>query len=318
MALCRFCFGIVGGGGGIVAMTNETIKLRAASRKSPLAMAQTRAVIAALARDSYDTDIIGIRAEGDKIDKPLADIGGKMLFVRALQDAIKRGDAGFAVHSLKDMDSSPSDGFVLAAVGFAEDARDVLISASGKTFRQLPAGARIGTCSPRRAAIVADVAPHLDIVPMRGNIGTRLQKMHDGECDALILAAAGLCRLGLADTITEYLPADVFGPAPCQGLIGIECLADNTALISTLGKLGDDNARMRADAERAFSARMNADCHTPLGAHARRIDGGDIGISVCYADGGKLHYASATSSTPKAAAEVAATLIRRKQQCMSG
>ncbi|MGI9337324.1 MAG: hydroxymethylbilane synthase [Gammaproteobacteria bacterium] len=293
-------------------------KLRAASRKSPLAMAQTRAVIAALKeRYGFAADIVGITAEGDTSEKPLADIGGKMLFVRALQNSISAGNADFAVHSLKDMECSVADDFVLAAVGFGEDARDVLISASGAKWRQLPKGARIGTCSPRRAAIALDVAPHFHIVPMRGNIGTRLKKMRGGECDALILAAAGLHRLGLRDLITEYLPPDVFVPASCQGLIGIECLADNDGLINTLAKLGNDNATMRARAERFFAAQMNADCHTPLGAHAR-IEGGNIRMSVCHAFGGKLHYASATSSTPTAAAKSAATAIRRKQQCISG
>lgn len=317
MAAGCVCFGIDNTGGGVMAVNAKT-KLRVASRKSPLAMAQTQLVVAALARYDCTADIVGITAEGDNSDKPLADIGGKMLFVRALQKTIGRGDADFAVHSLKDMDSQPSDGFVLAAVGFAEDSRDVLISASGATLQQLPKGASIGTCSPRRAAIVKDAAPHLQIKPMRGNIGTRLKKMGDGEVDALILAAAGLHRLGMESLITEYLPLDIFIPAPCQGLIGIECPADNAALINILANLGDINARMRADTERAFSAQMNADCHTPLGAQAKREKDGSIALSVCYFGNGKLHYASATSSTPTAAANDAATIIRRKQQCMSG
>ena len=237
-----------------------------------------------------------------------------MLFVRALQNIVADGKADFAVHSLKDMDTSPSSEFVLAAIGFAEDCRDVLISANGAKWKDLPEGARIGTCSPRRAAIIGDVAPHLQVVSMRGNIGTRLQKMQSGECDALILAAAGLHRLDMKDIINDYLPPDIFISAPCQGLIGIECRADNAKLIKTLAKLGDDKATICAEAERTFAAAMNADCNTPLGANARQKQNGDIEIAVCYADGDKLHRASATGFTPTAAAKNAATAIRRKQQ----
>ena len=292
----------------------QKLKLRAVSRNSPLAMAQTRLVVAALKSESYEVDIIGAETDGDKSEKPLTDIGGKMLFVRALQNIVADGKADFAVHSLKDMDTSPSSEFVLAAIGFAEDCRDVLISANGAKWKDLPEGARIGTCSPRRAAIIGDVAPHLQVVSMRGNIGTRLQKMQSGECDALILAAAGLHRLDMKDIINDYLPPDVFIPAPCQGLIGIECRADNTKLIKTLAKLGDDKATICAEAERTFAAAMNANCNTPLGANARQKQNGDIEIAVCYADGDKLHRASATGFTPTAAAKNAATAIRRKQQ----
>ena len=295
----------------------QTITL--ASRKSALAMAQAQLVASALQDAGFAARVVGALSEGDQTDKPLADIGGKALFVRALQKIVKDGEADAAVHSLKDMESSPCAGFVLAAAGFAEDARDVLLSASGAKLKELPNGARVGTCSPRRAALLAEVAPNVRVVSMRGNVETRLDKMRRGECDALILAAAGLRRLGMAELITEYLPEDVFIPAPCQGLLGIECLASNKELITTLAEFGDEESTTRAETERAFSAAMSADCHTPLGAHARKNING-VSVDVCYADDNGMHRARAEGLTPQAAAENAAKEIRRKRKCqnMSG
>lgn len=295
----------------------QTITL--ASRKSALAMAQAQLVASALQDAGFAARVVGALSEGDQTDKPLADIGGKALFVRALQKIVKNGEAAAAVHSLKDMESSPSAGFVLAAAGFAEDARDVLISANGAKLKELPNGARVGTCSPRRAALLAEVAPNVRVVNMRGNVETRLDKMRRGECDALILAAAGLRRLGMAELITEYLPEDVFIPAPCQGLLGIECLASNKELIATLAEFGDEESTTRAETERAFSAAMSADCHTPLGARARKNING-VSVDVCYADDNGMHRARAEGLTPQAAAENAAKEIRRKRKCqnMSG
>ncbi len=301
-----------------VAAPEKTLTI--VSRKSPLAMAQANIVSEKIKRAGFSARIVGAESEGDKTKQPLAEIGGKHLFVRELQNIVAQGGADFAVHSLKDMESAPSPRFLLAAVGFAEDSRDALLTATGARLARLPKGARVGTCSPRRAALLADVAPHLRVLPMRGNVGTRMEKMRNGECEAIVVAAAGLRRLGFCGDDAEYLPEDVFIPAPCQGLLGMECRAEDTALAKTLAAVLEcGESRLRADAERAFSAAMGGDCRTALGARAFLEKGkNEIHLSVCFAAGGRLHRARAFGDTPQKAGHNAAEemqkAMRKKQQ----
>lgn len=248
-------------------------KLILASRQSELALRQTHTVAEAL-RQSADiaVDILPLSTRGDEItDRPLAEVGGKALFIKGLQQAIADGRAHVAVHSLKDMEAAPTPGFSLAAVGFAADCRDVLITCGNTSPHDLPDGTVVGTCSPRRAALLRRHFPQARAAAVRGNIQTRLGKLQAGEFDALLLAAAALQRLDLfnaADLSILPLPPEQFIPAVGQGLLGVECAADNAEVTALLAPLDDPAARQRATAERAFAAAMHGDCHTALGAHA--------------------------------------------------
>jgi len=213
------------------------------SRKSPLAMHQAEQVAAALrAQGRMNVSIVGVSTRGDReLNLPLAEIGGKEVFIKGLQTEILHGRADAAVHSLKDMAAKPTPGFVLAAVGFAEDARDVVVSIRGKPLAALPARARVGTSSPRRVALLRRHYPALAPVLLRGNIQRRLRAVEDGDCAAAVLAAAGLKRMGLESHISEYLPPSTFIPAVGQGLLAVECrderqeLAQQFSFINTIG-----------------------------------------------------------------------------------
>ena len=273
------------------------MRFRIVARKSPLALAQAGAVAAALsrARPGIETEIRGVSTRGDEItDRPLAEVGGKELFVKGPQGELLAGRGDCAVHSLKDM-AAVSDGrFSLAAVGFAEDARDAAVCREGAALRELRDGARVGTSSPRRAALLRERFPNLRAVPMRGNLQTRLAKLDAGECDALILAAAGLIRMGLRGRISEFLAADVFVPAVGQGILAAECAEEGSAEV--VGILDSPEVRVRALAERSFSAAVGGDCHTPLGAHAV-LEGGRVKLRAFLEVDGKAIHADAESPT---------------------
>ena len=281
------------------------MRLRIVARKSPLALAQAQAVSAAFsrARPEIQADIIGVSTRGDEItDRPLADIGGKELFVKALQAELLANRAHFAVHSLKDMAATAAPPFVLAAVGFAEDPRDAVISRKNLPLRELPDGAIVGTSSPRRAALVAEHFPRLRVAPVRGNLQTRIAKMQSGECDALILAAAGLHRMEMREKIAEILPADPFIPAVGQGILAVECATSENAALAAA--MDDPAVRIRALAERAFSAKIGGDCRTPLGAHAV-LENDKVQIRAFLAVGGKIFRAE--SESPQSAPEKCGT-----------
>ena len=243
--------------------------LQIASRKSPLALAQADAVALALRR-AHPERAFAVRplsTRGDQIaDRPLADIGGKELFTKALQNELLANRAHFAVHSLKDMAAETAPPFAIAAIGFAEDPRDAVVSQNNIPLREMKNNARVGTCSPRRAALVAKHFPHLAVVPMRGNLQTRFAKLQRGECDALVLALAGLRRMKIESRASEILPAEMFIPAVGQGLLAVECARSEHAALAA--PLDDPAARTRALAERAFAAAIGGNCHTPLGAYA--------------------------------------------------
>ena len=289
-----------------------------ASRKSPLAMRQAEQVAAALSTQNEITvEIIGVSTRGDAdLSRPLADIGGKELFIKGLQEEIVKGRADAAVHSLKDMAATPTPGFLLAAVGFAEDARDAVVSTDNQPLAALPAGASVGTSSPRRVALLRRHYPQLTPVLLRGNIQRRLQAVESGACAAAVLAAAGLKRMGVEHRISEYLSPTTFIPAIGQGLLAVECRTRGVA--EQFAVINDGVQMRRACAERAFSARMGGDCHTPLGAHAVIGADGGVQLRAFYCAPTGQHYETETQTGGNDAAEAAgeqaaAEIIRRMQ-----
>ena len=202
------------------------------------------------------------------LDKPLADIGGKGLFIKELEAAMADGRADLAVHSLKDVPMDMPDGFALAAITAREDPRDALVSNRYLDLASLPGGARIGTSSLRREAQLRERDPLLSILPLRGNVNTRLRKLDEGRYDAIILAAAGLRRLGLSARIASYLDPEESLPAAGQGALAVECRADRTDVLAALAPLADRDTTLATTAERAFSRALSGSCHTPLAAYA--------------------------------------------------
>ena len=246
--------------------------LRIATRESRLALWQANHVAELLrARHSAaDVALLGMTTRGDQIlDRPLAEIGGKGLFTKELEVALFDGRAELAVHSLKDVPMDLPEGFDLAAVMTRTDARDAFVSTRYASLDELPADAVVGTSSLRRAAQLQARHPGFRIQPLRGNLDTRLGKLDAGQYDAIVLAAAGLTRLGLADRIRQYLPLDEMLPAPGQGMLGIEIRADRDDVRQALAFLNDPEAACIAAAERAVSRQLGGNCKTPLAAHAR-------------------------------------------------
>ena len=290
--------------------------LRLATRKSPLAQRQAAIIAEALAKVGALTEIRTFSTDGDEIDdRPLAEVGGKELFVNRLRRALLADEADFAVHSLKDMAAAETPTFNLA-VGFAEDPRDAMIlppsSLPAADLSALPAGLRVGTCSPRRAALLAEYAPHLSAVFMRGNIQTRHNKLLSGACDVLLLAAAGLHRLDLAGLISAYLPAQLFIPAPGQGILAMECLAARADICRWLSLINNERDLCRARAERAFAAAIGGDCHTPLGAFAEVL-AEEVCLRAFYAgdDGGfRAGEFFAPRKNPELAGQKAAATLK--------
>jgi hydroxymethylbilane synthase len=219
-------------------------------------------------------DIRTIRTTGDTIrDRPLAEVGGKGLFTKEIEEALAAGAIDLAVHSAKDMPTVLPPGLIIAAVLPREDPRDVFISRKAKTLRALPAGAVVGTASLRRQALVKRLRPDLAVVPFRGNVETRLRKLDEGVVDATLLALAGLKRLGLADAATETLAVDDFIPAVGQGIIAIEARADDAATRSLLAAIDHADGMTALVCERAFLAELDGSCRTPIAGHAVIADG---------------------------------------------
>jgi len=244
--------------------------LRIATRGSELALAQARAIAARLAHElGRASELVVVTTSGDRIqDRPLAAIGGKGLFVKEIEEALLEGRADLAVHSAKDLPARTPAGLALVAFPEREDPRDALVArVRGHTLATLPPGARIGTGSVRRAAQLAARRPDLVIVPLRGNVPTRLRKLESEGLDAVVLACAGLARLGLADRIDERIPTEVLLPAVAQGTLALEARAGD-ALARELARLDDPRAARSAAAERAFLLRLDGDCNVPLAAHA--------------------------------------------------
>ncbi|MCR3732054.1 hydroxymethylbilane synthase [Streptomyces umbrinus] len=254
-------------------------------------------------------ELVEITTYGDTSREQLAQIGGTGVFVTALRDALLSGEVDFAVHSLKDLPTEQPDDLVLAAVPVREDPRDVLIARDGRTFAQLPDGARLGTGSPRRMAqLNAYAREHgisIETVPIRGNVDTRIGYVRSGELDGVVLAAAGMKRIGRIEEVTDFLPVDTILPAPGQGALAIECAADNADLVAALGELDDPFTRAAVTAERSLLAALEAGCSAPVGALADLLADGQIvkemrlrGV-VGTTDGSTLVQLSTTGPVPE-------------------
>jgi hydroxymethylbilane synthase len=219
-------------------------------------------------------ELLGVTTEGDRIlDVPLSAIGGKGLFIKELELAMLEGRADLAVHSLKDVPMVVPEGFTLAAIMAREDPRDAFVANEHKTLAGLPSGSIVGTSSLRREAQLRERFPHLVVKPLRGNVNTRLRKLDEGQYVAIILAVAGLKRLGFAQRIRELLNPALSMPAIGQGALAVECLTDREDLVSTLSALGDASTTLAVSAERAFGTRLGGDCRAPLAAFATMRDG---------------------------------------------
>ena len=247
--------------------------LRIGSRGSPLALVQAREVQTRLAAacdvDPQRIEVVVIRTTGDTIqDRPLAEVGGKGLFTKEIEEALLKRSIDLAVHSSKDMPTVLPDGLMLAAFLPREDPRDAFVSRSAKSLRELAQGAMVGTASLRRQAFVKRLRPDLKVVPLRGNVETRLRKVEAGEADATLLAVAGLKRLGLLAAATALLDVDEFVPAVGQGAIGIETRADDRITRALVAAIGDADTGAALTAERAYLAVLDGSCRTPIGGHA--------------------------------------------------
>ncbi|MEU4180689.1 hydroxymethylbilane synthase [Streptomyces sp. NPDC026589] len=291
--------------------------LRLGTRRSKLAMAQSGLVAEAVREvTGRAVELVEITTYGDTSREHLAQIGGTGVFVAALREALLRGEVDFAVHSLKDLPTSQPDDLVLAAVPQREDPRDAMVARDGLTFAQLPDGARIGTGSPRRMAqLNAYARSHglrIETVPIRGNVDTRIGFVRDGELDAVVLAAAGLSRLGRSGEVTEFLPVDTVLPAPGQGALAIECAASSADLAAALAELDDPYTRVAVTAERALLAALEAGCSAPVGALADLLADGQVvnelrlrGV-VGTTDGSSLVQLSTTGPVPTSHDDAAA------------
>jgi len=263
-----------------------------ATRKSPLALWQAEHVAALMRRAHPGTEVafLPMSTKGDRIqNRSLAAIGGKGLFIKELETALEDRRADWAVHSMKDVPGDLPGGMVIAAVLPRVDARDALIAAGARSFEELPRGARLGTSSLRRQAQLLAVRPDLAIEALRGNVDSRLKRLDAGELDAIILACAGLIRLGLESRITARLDTRVSLPAVGQGVIGIECRADDGASRELLASVNDEPTRIAVEAERAFARRLGGSCQSPIAAHAR-LEGGRLTLEglVAEPDGSRV------------------------------
>ena len=247
-------------------------RLVIASRESRLAMWQAEHVQACLKKlyPNCEVIILGMTTKGDQIlDRALSKVGGKGLFVKELETALEDGRADLAVHSLKDVPMVMPDGFDLSCIMVREDARDALVSNQYASLAELPAGAVVGTSSLRREAIIRSQYPHLQVEPLRGNLDTRMAKLDRGEYQAIILAAAGLKRLGMGSRIKALLPYDPHTPAAGQGALGIETLSARSDVKAWLAPLNDLPTALAVTAERAVSRKLGGSCEVPLAAHAQ-------------------------------------------------
>lgn len=284
----------------------RTIKV--GTRQSALALTQTGQVVDRLKQLAETSgircrfEIVKIVTKGDRIlDVTLSKVGGKGLFVREIEQALLSGEIDMAVHSMKDVPSERHDGLVLGAVPERADARDCLIANGAKSLEELPQGARVGTSSLRRQAQLLAHRPDLRVEPVRGNIDSRLRKLETEGFDAILLAAAGLIRMGWSDRISGCLPPDLCIPAVGQGALGIECRADDSFMRELLALLQHEPTALAVRAERAFLGRLNGGCQVPIGAYAV-LDG--PGRQACGESG------SIPADPPVAAAGSSAPVIR--------
>ncbi len=289
--------------------------VRIATRQSELALWQAEHVAEILRElvDIYSVSLVPLSTRGDEIlDRSLQKIGGKGLFIKELEVAMQEGRADIAVHSMKDVPVDMPDGFCIAAALRRANAADALV---GKTLDELPEGARVGSSSLRRAAQLRMLRPDLQIEPLRGNVNTRLAKLANGDYDAIVLAAAGLERLGLEEHISQQLTPEQMLPAAAQGVIGIECPVANVELRAILAKINDQSAARTTLAERTIARMLQADCQSPVAAHAVAV-GSVLTITALVAtpDGSRSirdHVGGQTDDAEKLAIQLANQLIKQ-------
>ena len=289
------------------------MQLTFATRPSALARWQTKRVIQLLqaAHPGLECTELVITTTGDReLDRPLPEIGGKGIFTSELEDALLSGKVHAAVHSLKDLPVEDMPGIVIAAIPEREAAFDVLVSANGWTISNLPEGSRVGTCSLRRTAQLLAHRPDLTILPLRGNVDSRVRKVLNGDYDAIVLAQAGLTRLGLEAHISEVFPLDVMLPAPGQGALAVQCRANDTKTLELLASIHDPLTAAAVGAERAFLSGLGGGCSLPVAAFAQKNNGQIILTgAVISVDGKQAIRLSAVDKEPYELGERLAELV---------
>lgn len=289
--------------------TSTSPAIRIGTRASTLARTQSGLVADALRQAlGHEVELVEVRTEGDVSTAPLATLGGTGVFVSALRDALLRGDVDLAVHSLKDLPTAPPEGIALAAVPVREDPRDVVVARDGLTLGELPPGSTVGTGSPRRVAQLAALGLGIELVGVRGNVDTRLGKVRSGDLDAVVLARAGLARLGRVEEATEVLDPLQVLPAPGQGALAVEVRADSDLLDDVRRALDHAPTRACVEAERALLADLEAGCSAPVGALAELAEG-DHGEelwlrAIALSTDGALSVRRSASGAPDAPAEL--------------
>lgn len=287
--------------------------LRLGTRRSPMAMEQSRQVAEAITeRTGVQVELVGITTHGDISREQLTQIGGTGVFVNALRAALAAGEVDLAVHSLKDLPTGPADGIALAAVPVRDDPRDALAARDGAKLADLLPGARIGTGSPRRAAQLLMMRPDVVPVPTRGNAGTRLAKVTSGDVDAVVLGYAGLSRIGRLDAVTQVFETEEMLPAPGQGALAVECIAGREGLVALLRAVDDPVSRAATVAERSLLGALEAGCSAPIGAYAAGVEVLRLHGVVVAADGRAALRSSASGPLADAEAigrQVAADLL---------
>lgn len=269
-------------------MTTATSTLRLGTRRSALALAQSTTVADAIRRQGQQVELVEVVTEGDRSSAAISTMGGTGVFVTELRRQLLDGRIDLAVHSLKDLPTQPADGLVVVARPTREDPRDALVSREGVTLAELASGSRVGTGSPRRTAQLRALGLGLEVVAIRGNVDTRLRRVDDGDLDAVVVAAAGLTRLGRLDAASELLDPGQMLPAPGQGALAIECRADDDALLAALAALDDPATRAATIAERTLLAALEAGCTAPVGALA------DVAVGD---DGDEIYLRAVVAST---------------------
>jgi hydroxymethylbilane synthase len=292
----------------------STRTLRLGSRKSPMAIAQSRQVADMItARTGRKVEVVGVTTLGDVSRAALTQIGGTGVFVSALRAGLLGGEVDLAVHSLKDLPAGAAPGIVLAAVPSRDDPRDALVAREGTKLADLPPGAAIGTGSPRRAAQLLAIRAGLRCVPIRGNAGTRVAKVGTGELDGVVLACAGLARIGYGNAITQVFEPDEMLPAPGQGALAIECRADDSELAVVLGMVNDPASMAAVTAERSLIEALEAGCSAPVGAYAAGADQLRMQAAVMSVDGRRVlraHGAAPAGAARRLGRDLAAELLR--------
>jgi hydroxymethylbilane synthase len=254
----------------------QTTTLRLGTRASQLALTQSQHVADALtAASGVPVELVHVSTYGDRSTEAIAQLGGTGVFVSALRDALHAGTVDLAVHSFKDLPTAPAPGLTVAAVPPREDPRDVLVARDGLTLGELPPGSRVGTGAPRRMAQLRALGLGLEVVPIRGNVDTRMGKVTAGELDAVVLARAGLARLGRLSAVTEVLDPIQVLPAPAQGALAVECRTDDSRVVDLLAALDDPAARACVAAERSVLGALEAGCSAPVAAHAELVEAED-------------------------------------------